>query len=54
VREGMVEFTVNGNSFRVGPGSVGVATSNDLHGVRNPGDVPASYFVVAVEPGAAG
>lgn len=54
VREGTVEFTVNGNSFRVGPGSVGLATSNDLHGIRNPGDVPAAYFVVAVGPGAAG
>ena len=54
VREGTVEFTVNGNSARLGPGSVGLAASNDLHGVKNPGDAPVSYFVVAIGPGAAG
>lgn len=53
VREGTVEFLVNGKSTIVGPGSVGFAASNDLHGIKNPGTVPCSYFVVAIGPGAA-
>jgi mannose-6-phosphate isomerase-like protein (cupin superfamily) len=51
VREGTVEFLVNEKSTHVGPGSVGFAASNDLHGVKNPGTVPCTYFVVAVGPG---
>jgi mannose-6-phosphate isomerase-like protein (cupin superfamily) len=54
VREGTVEFTVNDKSYRVGPGGVGFAASNDMHGVKNPGTVPCSYYVVAIGPGAAG
>ena len=53
VREGTAEFTVNDKSYQVGPGSVGFAASNDMHGVKNPGRVPCTYFVVAVGPGAA-
>src|SRR5436305_3383232 len=37
VREGTLEFTVNGKTARIGPGSVGFASSNEEHGVRNPG-----------------
>jgi quercetin dioxygenase-like cupin family protein len=53
IREGTVEFTVNGMSHRAGPGSLGFAASNDEHGIRNAGETPANYFVVAVGPGAA-
>ena len=52
VREGTVELTINGTSSRFGPGSVGFVHSNDEHGIKNVGDTPATYFVVAVGPGA--
>src|SRR6266446_9745719 len=52
IREGTVELTVNGTSYRLGPGSVGFVHSNDEHGIKNVGTTPATYFVVAVGPGA--
>ena len=52
VREGTVELTVNGTSYKFGPGSVGFVHSNDEHGIKNVGTTPATYFVVAVGPGA--
>jgi mannose-6-phosphate isomerase-like protein (cupin superfamily) len=53
IREGTVELTVNGTGSRLGPGSVGFVRSNDEHGIKNVGTTPATYFVVAVGPGAA-
>ncbi len=52
IREGTVEITVNGASSQLGPGSVGFVESNDEHGIKNVGTTPATYFVVAVGPGA--
>jgi mannose-6-phosphate isomerase-like protein (cupin superfamily) len=52
IREGTVELTVNGTSYHLGPGSVGFVHSNDEHGIKNVGTTPATYFVVAVGPGA--
>lgn len=52
IREGTVEITVSGTSYRLGPGSVGFVHSNDEHGIKNVGSAPASYFVVAIGPGA--
>lgn len=52
VREGVIELTVNDKKFRLEPGSVGFVRSNEEHGIRNAGTVPANYFVVAVGPGA--
>ncbi len=52
IREGTVELTVNGTSYRLGPGGVGFVHSNDEHGIKNVGDTAATYFVVAVGPGA--
>jgi XRE family transcriptional regulator, regulator of sulfur utilization len=46
VREGTLEAYVNGKTERVGPGSVIFNASNQLHGVRNVGDVPATYHVI--------
>lgn len=52
IREGTVELTVNGTSYRLGPGGVGFVRSNDEHGIKNVGSTDATYFVVAVGPGA--
>lgn len=54
IREGVVELTVNGKSSRLGPGSLAFAASNEEHGIKNAGDSPATYFVVAIGPGAVG
>lgn len=48
IREGTVEITINGQPHRLGPGGVGLATKDDLHGIKNVGEVPANYFVVAI------
>ena len=52
VREGTVEFTVDGTVYQIGPGSAGFAASMTEHGIKNAGTTPAIYFVVAVGPGA--
>jgi mannose-6-phosphate isomerase-like protein (cupin superfamily) len=52
IREGTVQLTINGTSHVMGPGSVGFVHSNDEHGIKNVGSTPATYFVVAVGPGA--
>src|SRR5690349_1577584 len=46
VREGVIEATINGVAQRAPAGSVIFFASNDLHGMRNGGDTPASYFVL--------
>jgi quercetin dioxygenase-like cupin family protein len=46
VREGTIEATINGVSQRANAGSVIFFASNDLHGMRNVGEAPASYFVL--------
>jgi len=43
---GKLEATVKGEWKRVGPGSVIFNASNQMHGVRNVGDVPATYHVI--------
>lgn len=53
VRQGTVELTVLGVGQRVGPGGVGFAASNRQHSIKNVGNGPAQYFVVAVGSGAA-
>jgi mannose-6-phosphate isomerase-like protein (cupin superfamily) len=52
IREGAVELTVNGTRYHLGPGSLGFVHSNDEHGINNVGSAPATYFVVAIGPGA--
>jgi quercetin dioxygenase-like cupin family protein len=46
VKEGTVESMQNGQTTRLGPGSVIFEASNELHGIRNVGDTPASYYVI--------
>lgn len=46
IKEGTVEALVNGEWKRVGPGSVIFNASNQLHGLRNVGSVPAIYHVI--------
>ena len=48
IREGNVEITINGQPHRLGPGGAGLATKDDLHGIKNVGATPANYFVVAI------
>jgi len=54
IREGTVELLVDGKTYRLGPGSVGFVRSNEEHGIQNVGATAASYFVVAIGPGADG
>lgn len=46
LKEGSVEFLVKGEWVRLGPGSVVFNASNELHGLRNVGQVPAVYHVI--------
>lgn len=45
IKEGTVESLVNGETRRLGPGSVIFQASNQIHGIRNVGKVPAVYHV---------
>ena len=46
VKEGTVESLVNGETRRVGPGSVIFQAANQLHAIRNVGTGPATYHVI--------
>ncbi len=46
IKEGTVESLVNGQTKRVGPGSIIFQSSNQLHAIRNVGDTPATYTVI--------
>jgi XRE family transcriptional regulator, regulator of sulfur utilization len=46
IREGTVEALVHGEWKRLGSGSVIFQASNELHGIRNVGDGPATYHVI--------
>jgi quercetin dioxygenase-like cupin family protein len=43
---GKLEATSNGKTKVLGPGSIIFNASNQLHGVRNVGDGPATYHVI--------
>ena len=46
IKEGTLESVQNGETVRLGPGSVIFEASGDLHGFKNIGDVPATYYVI--------
>ncbi|MCU1320107.1 MAG: Cupin 2 conserved barrel domain protein [Edaphobacter sp.] len=48
IREGTIEFDNDGKKETVGPGGVIFATSGIMHGIKNVGDAPANYFVIAI------
>lgn len=50
IREGQVDWLVDGKRQTAGPGDICYAASMQLHGIRNIGTVPAKYFVMAVGP----
>ena len=50
IKEGTVEATINGVPHQGGAGSVFFFASMDLHGLRNPGTVRASYHVIRIFP----
>jgi len=48
IREGLMELTIDGTPYRLGPGDVGVIGSNQLHNARNVGSSTATYFIVNI------
>jgi XRE family transcriptional regulator, regulator of sulfur utilization len=46
VKEGSVESLVNGETRRVGVGSVIFQAANQMHSIRNIGQTPATYHVI--------
>lgn len=46
VRFGTVEESINGKTFRAGPGSVIFLTSDDDHGIRNAGSGQCEYYAI--------
>lgn len=47
IREGTLDVTQNGETKRIGPGSVIFNASNVMHSLRNVGDAPAVYHVIS-------
>lgn len=48
IQTGNMEFTINGVTSRVGPGSITYIASNEEHGSKNVGSEPSQYFVLAI------
>ena len=46
IKEGTVEFSVNGRRERAGAGSLLFAASHDVHNLANIGERPATYYVI--------
>jgi quercetin dioxygenase-like cupin family protein len=49
IREGLMELTIAGKPYRLGPGDVGVIGSNELHNAKKRGLWPRDvYFIVNI------
>lgn len=48
MKEGSMEFMIDGKPHLAGPGSAVYLASNANQSLRNPGDVPATYCVISV------
>src|SRR5260370_36366778 len=48
IREGLMELTIAGKPYRLGPGDVGVIGSNELHNAKNVGTTVAKHFIVNI------
>jgi quercetin dioxygenase-like cupin family protein len=48
LQAGTLEVTIQDKKVRIGPGSVVYIYSNEQHGLKNVGDTPAQYFVLAI------
>ena len=48
IREGVMELTISGKPYRLGPGDVGVIGSNEMHNAKNVGTTNATYFIVNI------
>ena len=46
IKEGKVKITIENKSKVIEPGGVAVVLANEVHGLENVGDVPATYYVV--------
>jgi len=48
IRDGVMELTIAGKPYRLGPGDVGVIGSNEIHNAKNVGTTRAQYFIVNI------
>jgi len=48
VREGTIDFIVGDKHTTLTPGSVGYTAPNEMHGFRNAGTIPATYFIFSL------
>ena len=48
MREGTVQFEHDGKAEEVGPGGVIYVAFGTMHRLRNVGNVPAKYVVIAI------
>jgi quercetin dioxygenase-like cupin family protein len=48
--DGTLEVTINGQSSLISRGSIAFIGSGDEHGIRNPGDIAARYYVIELGP----